>query len=139
GADGDSDAERVSDHHVQPRGRRGLRVPRSAHPVQLMAQATLDRIAPVFAAPPRQETLVSITWRHFRHHRLAVFGTVVLLSLVLGTVLVPAITDFHEDVTHITEKYQPPSLAHPMGTDGLGRDIFQRAMYGGRYSLLIGL
>ena len=104
-----------------------------------MAQATLNRIAPVFVAPPRQETLVSITWRHFRHHRLAVFGTVVLLALVLGTVLVPAITDFHEDVTHITEKYQPPSLAHPMGTDGLGRDIFQRAMYGGRYSLLIGL
>ncbi len=34
--------------------------------------------------------------------------------------------------------YDPPSLAHPMGTDGSGRDLFSRVLYGGRYSISIG-
>jgi peptide/nickel transport system permease protein len=37
------------------------------------------------------------------------------------------------------DKYLSPSLEHPMGTDGLGRDLLVRAMDGGRISLLIGL
>ena len=33
---------------------------------------------------------------------------------------------------------QPPSLAHPFGTDNLGRDIFSRVIYGARIDLTIG-
>ena len=104
-----------------------------------MAEATVARNAPMFAAPLKQQTLASITWRHFTHHRLAVLGSVVLLLLVVGAIVIPAVGSFDEGVTHIAEKYEPPSPTHWMGTDGLGRDILQRAMYGGRYSLLIGL
>jgi peptide/nickel transport system permease protein len=104
-----------------------------------MAPATVDLAAPLPSIAPKQATMLSITWRHFRHHRLAVFGTVVLILLCLGTTVLPAVAGFQEDVTHILDKYQPPSLEHLMGTDGLGRDILLRAMYGGRYSLLIGL
>ncbi len=35
-------------------------------------------------------------------------------------------------------RYASPSLAHPMGTDGSGRDLFSRVIYGGRYSISIG-
>jgi peptide/nickel transport system permease protein len=39
----------------------------------------------------------------------------------------------------ITERFMPPSLAHPMGTDNLGRDIFMRVVLGARTSLYIGV
>ncbi len=89
--------------------------------------------------PRRQETMLSLTWRHFRKHRLAMFGIAVLVLLVLGTLAVPVITNYDPGATHILDKYLPPSLEHPMGTDGLGRDMFARTMDGGRVSLLIGL
>ncbi|NIW47354.1 MAG: ABC transporter permease subunit, partial [candidate division Zixibacteria bacterium] len=37
------------------------------------------------------------------------------------------------------ERYQPPSLDHPFGTDDLGRDLLTRILSGGRISLSIGL
>ena len=39
----------------------------------------------------------------------------------------------------MTERLEPPSLAHPMGTDALGRDLFTRVLYGGRVSLTVGV
>ncbi|MGC8781717.1 MAG: ABC transporter permease [Anaerolineae bacterium] len=87
--------------------------------------------------PP--ETLLSLAWRHFRRHRLALFGSVVLLTLILGVIFVPLVTRYDPGKTSILDQYQPPSWRHPMGTDGLGRDMFVRAMAGGRVSLSIGL
>ena len=87
----------------------------------------------------RQDTLYSIAWRHFRRHRPAMAGLVVLVLLVLAAIFVPIITNYDPGQTHILDKYLPPSLGHPMGTDGLGRDIFVRSMDGGRISLLVGL
>ncbi|MEJ5200324.1 MAG: ABC transporter permease [Anaerolineae bacterium] len=93
--------------------------------------------AGVEAKPP--ETLLSLAWRHFRRHRLALLGSFVLLVLILGAIFVPLVTRYDPGKTNILEQYQAPSLRHPMGTDGLGRDMFVRAMAGGRVSLSIGL
>ncbi len=93
----------------------------------------------VFQATLRYDTFLSIAWRRFRKHKPAIVGACVLGLLVLGTILVPVVTNYDPGRTHILAKYSPPSLAHPMGTDGLGRDLFVRAMDGGRISLLIGL
>jgi len=38
----------------------------------------------------------------------------------------------------VAQPYLPPSLAHPFGTDGLGRDVFSQMVYGTRLSLLVG-
>ena len=35
--------------------------------------------------------------------------------------------------------FSPPSPSHLLGTDGLGRDLLTRLLYGGRYSLSLGL
>lgn len=43
-----------------------------------------------------------------------------------------------ETETYVSIKYQSPSLAHPLGTDGAGMDMLTRLMYGGRVSLIIG-
>jgi peptide/nickel transport system permease protein len=40
--------------------------------------------------------------------------------------------------TDIVQRNQPPSAAHPFGTDGLGRDLLARCLYGGRISLSVG-
>ncbi|MBI5032033.1 MAG: ABC transporter permease [Chloroflexi bacterium] len=87
----------------------------------------------------RQDTLLSITWRHFRKHRLALIGSTILVLLILGTIVIPIVTNYDPGKTHILDKYLPPSFDHPMGTDGLGRDMLVRSMDGGRISLLIGL
>jgi peptide/nickel transport system permease protein len=90
-------------------------------------------------AAQRQDTLYSIAWRHFRRHKPALAGTFVLTLLVLGAIFIPVITNYDPGKTHILDKYLAPSLEHPMGTDGLGRDMFIRSMEGGRISLLVGL
>ena len=87
--------------------------------------------------PP--DTLLSIAWRHYRRHKLALLGTFVLLVLILGALFLPLLTGYEPGKTSILNQYQPPSLAHPMGTDGLGRDMLVRVMAGGRVSLSIGL
>jgi len=103
-----------------------------------MTHATTTQIALARAAQ-RQDTLYSIAWRHFRKHKPALAGTFVLALLVLSAILIPIVTNYDPGKTHILEKYLPPSLEHPMGTDGLGRDMFIRSMDGGRISLLVGL
>ena len=103
-----------------------------------MAHATTTQIALAQAAQ-RQDTLYSIAWRQFRKHRPAIMGMCVLALLVMGAISVPIATNYDPGQTHILDKYLSPSLEHPMGTDGLGRDLLVRAMEGGRISLLIGL
>ena len=101
-----------------------------------MTQAAL---AQEQAVPVRHETLLTLTWHYFIKHRLAVLGMCVLGALILGAIFVPIVTGYDPGKTHILDKYLPPSPQHPMGTDGLGRDLFIRSMDGGRISLLIGL
>jgi len=103
-----------------------------------MANATVTQ-TPLGKAAQRQDTLYSIAWRHFRKHRPAMAGLVVLSLLVLSTIVVPIVTNYDPGKTHILDKYLAPSIEHPMGTDGLGRDILVRSMDGGRISLLVGL
>ena len=103
-----------------------------------MTHATATQIALTRAAQ-RQDTLYSIAWRHFRKHKPALAGTFVLALLVLSAIFIPIVTNYDPGKTHLLEKYMPPSLEHPMGTDGLGRDMLIRSMDGGRISLLVGL
>lgn len=105
-----------------------------------MAQATVTLQPVSFSRGlQRNDTLLSITWRNFKRHKLALVGMSVLALLVVGVILVPALTNYDPGKTRILDKYLPPSLEHPMGTDSLGRDMFLRVMDGGRVSLMIGL
>lgn len=78
------------------------------------------------------------TWRRFRQHRLAVFGAVVLLLIILATALA-GLSPYDPTETNLRARFEAPSLSHPFGTDDLGRDTLTRVLYGGRASLLVGL
>ncbi|GGJ68089.1 oligopeptide ABC transporter permease [Deinococcus aquiradiocola] len=79
--------------------------------------------------------------RRFLRHRLAVLGLIVLLLLALLALLAPLIAPYSfdgQDLSIIGQP-QPPSRAHLMGTDQLGRDAFTRVLYGARISMMVGL
>jgi peptide/nickel transport system permease protein len=78
-------------------------------------------------------------WRQFRRHRLALISSAVLLVLAGMVILAPLIAPYAFDAIDPTQFRKPPSAAHIMGTDDIGRDLFTRLLYGGRISLAIGV
>jgi peptide/nickel transport system permease protein len=85
----------------------------------------------VQAATPRRR------WSSFfRHNEAVVLSGLFLLLIVLLSLAAPVLTP-HDPVTiDIPQRLQPPSLAHPFGTDEFGRDLLTRVLYGGRPVLL---
>jgi peptide/nickel transport system permease protein len=94
--------------------------------------------------PPEEEkpplSLRTMTWRRFRRHKMALFGMASLVLLFVysfgGSLL---FSEAFSNYTDTSRRLQPPSAAHPFGTDTIGRDILARTVYGGQISLLIGL
>lgn len=64
----------------------------------------------------------------------ALLGVVALLVLI-GPFAVP----YAPEAQSIAERLRPPTPAHPLGTDGFGRDVLARLLAGGRVSLAVGL
>ena len=62
-------------------------------------------------------------------------GGGVVLVLLLVALLAPLLTQYPPDLVMAESRLQPPSLAHPFGTDALGRDMFSRIVYGARIAV----
>lgn len=74
----------------------------------------------------------------FTRNRLAVAGLVVFVVIVV-LVLGAGLSPYEPDETNMRTRFLDPSLAHPFGTDDLGRDTITRVLYGGRISLAVGM
>lgn len=77
--------------------------------------------------------------RRLRRNRSAILGIAIFLFLGLLAILAPYISRYPFDLIDMPNKLASPSLEHFFGTDKLGRDIFSRLLYGGRYSLTMGI
>jgi peptide/nickel transport system permease protein len=77
-------------------------------------------------------------WKRFRKHPGAIFGFIII-SLLIVLVVVAPLSSYDPDASKIPDRYQSPTLSHPMGTDALGRDLLTRVLFGGRISLTVGL
>jgi peptide/nickel transport system permease protein len=95
------------------------------------------------AAAPEVRGVARSQWRlafeRFGAHRPALAGVIVLTTLTVLCAVASLISPYDPDKTQLLAIYEPPSLAHPFGTDDLGRDLATRILYGGRVSLTIGL
>lgn len=79
-----------------------------------------------------------LAWQRFRRHRLALVGGSVALFLSASALLAPVVAPYNPDAISLTARWTAPTVAHPFGTDELGRDVLARAMYAGRISLAVG-
>jgi peptide/nickel transport system permease protein len=70
--------------------------------------------------------------------KTALIGLIILVVLVLAAAFAPYITGYAPQKLSIVNRLKPPSGAHWFGTDEFGRDVFTRAVYGGRLSLFVG-
>lgn len=79
-------------------------------------------------------------WRRFRRNKTAMMGLIVVLGLLAATLLSFYAAPYDRvTANNLPLALQPPSLAHPFGTDHLGRDVLLRVLYGSCVSLLVGV
>lgn len=77
--------------------------------------------------------------RTFAANKAAMFGLVILLVFVILAIFAPLLTSYDPSGQDLSSAFQPPSAQHWLGTDDLGRDILTRILFGGRYTLTIGV
>jgi peptide/nickel transport system permease protein len=88
-------------------------------------------------APER--SLWTDVWFQFRHHRGAMAGIVIFGLIVFLVIFGPWIWQTDPAYIDVKARNAWPSIAHPMGTDNIGRDIFAQVLQGGRVSLAVGV
>lgn len=95
---------------------------------------TLAQAPQAAARPPS-----SRAWRRFRRHKLAVFGSIAIVVMVMASIAGPWIIPFKPLYIDLAHRFAPPLVGgHLFGTDQLGRDLLVRVLMGGRISLTIG-
>jgi peptide/nickel transport system permease protein len=72
-------------------------------------------------------------------NRLALAGLFILLTFATLALLAPWVAPTSPIAQDLTSTLEPPSFAHPLGTDSFGRDVLSRVLYGARLSLTVAL
>ncbi|HMG49950.1 MAG TPA: nickel transporter permease [Inquilinus sp.] len=98
-----------------------LRAPVPASPFQARAQQLWLRLRRLGSNPP------------------ALLGLAIILLMVVMAVLAPLIATHDIYAQDLTTRLRPPSAAHFLGTDELGRDVFSRIVFGARITLYIAM
>ena len=78
-------------------------------------------------------------WRWLRKHPTLIVGALMLLLVAAISLAAPWIATHDPQDLDPLARMQPPSAEHYLGTDALGRDVFSRAVWGGRVSLVVGI
>src|SRR6266705_3217050 len=102
----------------QATGERRVRIAEHSASIQHSAVST-QRSTPSTRSP------WSLAWRQFHSHHLALVSAATFLLLCL-TALTAPLSAYDPNRTSLLDRFEPPSLAHPMGTDDLGRDELTR-------------
>ena len=86
----------------------------------------------------KKKSNFSMVFHRLLQDKVAVIGMVIMILLILAAVFAPLLAPYDPQWMDLGAMKQPPTAAHPFGTDSMGRDILSRILYGGRYSLALG-
>jgi len=87
----------------------------------------------------RKKSRFAETWRQLKKNKVAVICLFVIIAVVLIAIFAPVIAPYSYEKQDYSSVYAPPSAEHLLGTDGLGRDILSRLIYGAGQSLQLGV
>lgn len=87
----------------------------------------------------KKESAFHAVFVRLRQNKTAMFGIGLFFVMLILSILSPWITPYSYAEMDLSSAFQGPSMQHWFGTDNLGRDILTRILYGGRFSLTIGL
>lgn len=76
--------------------------------------------------------------KRFRRNPLAVAGAIIVITLFAVALLAPWLAPYDPDDFDARHVLEGPSVLHLLGTDGIGRDVLSRMLFGARVSLLVG-
>ncbi|MEO6463172.1 MAG: ABC transporter permease, partial [Candidatus Eisenbacteria bacterium] len=76
--------------------------------------------------------------RAFLRHKGGVIGTILVLVFALIALTADVIAPYDPLQQDLSQRLQPPSSAHWLGTDDFGRDVLSRVLHGSRVSLRLG-
>jgi peptide/nickel transport system permease protein len=77
-------------------------------------------------------------FRQFARNRVAVISLIGIVLMILASIFASSLTPYDPLARNAEVRLTEPSLAHPMGTDSLGRDVLSRVLHGGQISLQVG-
>ena len=107
-----------------------------------MSVAEMDYVAELDAEgllTTEEMSQMTVIWRRFRKHRLALISLIFIVFLLAVAILAPWLMPYPYDEIDVPNAFAPPSREHLMGTDQLGRDVLSRLMWGTRISLYVGI
>ncbi|MDX6752497.1 nickel transporter permease [Geminicoccaceae bacterium 1502E] len=82
---------------------------------------------------------VWLGWRRLRANSSAFAGFLIIVALLLVALAAPLLATHDPFVQDLAQRLRPPSAAHWLGTDELGRDIYSRLVHGTRITIYIAL
>jgi ABC-type dipeptide/oligopeptide/nickel transport system permease subunit len=82
---------------------------------------------------------LSRSWRRFKRYRPGMAGLVLIGLLVLIAIFAPVLAPYSPESVDTHRLGEGLSWAHPLGFDGIGRDVLSRTIYGTRVALLVGI
>ena len=120
--------------------------------VSLATEAPAATLPGTLGATRAPRSLWSNAWRQFRRNKLAMLGIIYLVFLTFVAIFAPAIAPHNpvQSDLKVAGKYRQAawisdpdpkktgSWDYPLGTDGNGRDVFSRLVYGTRISIVVG-
>ena len=98
-----------------------------------MSEAVTE--APVLNVSTEISAAHSHLGRRMLRNPLGLLALAVLAIIVLAAIFAPLLTSYNPNAASVTNVLQPPGAGHLLGTDGAGRDVWARLLYGARYTL----
>lgn len=102
----------------------------------MATEVSYEGVAAAAEAP--RTSLAADFWRRLAKKPLAVAGGLFVLLMAALAILASVLAPYDPSALDFSAQLAPPSAAHWLGTDDLGRDILSRMMYGARISLSVG-